>query len=104
MSTGAICQFIERTPGAWFLRIQRSPYGDSRRFDNKGPFATFNDAWQHRITTYPNPGVYEVTALPDCPHDLTSQQEGYEWHGLHCDRCGDFFPSNAFLRRISSAI
>jgi hypothetical protein len=88
MSTGAECNFIEKTPGRWYYKLQQYPYGYTEEYDEFGPFPTFAIANQHLDENHANPGGYSVQALPGCPHDLRRPNPYSSQYPEDCDRCG----------------
>lgn len=86
MSTGADCEFFEKTPGAWFYRIQKYPYGATEDYTTHGPFPTFVAARKHLDRHYANPGGWSVEALPGCKHDMLV--DGWRKGEKYCERCG----------------
>jgi hypothetical protein len=89
MSTGADCTIYEEPRRAWHYRIQRYPYGETREYDQHGPFPTFQAAHADLSRRYANPGGYARLALPGCPHDLVHPEDD-DW----CQRCGGHIRCN----------
>lgn len=65
MSTGADCVFIEKKPGQWYYNLQRYPYGDTKEYDEFGPFRSEEAANRHLRNHHANPGGYNVVYYED---------------------------------------
>jgi hypothetical protein len=96
MSTGAACRFYWARAGAappqMFYQLQGYPYGETSRYDEYGPFATFAAAYDHLHAHHANPGGFVLTPLPGCSHDVREalDEPGHTPTGYveSCRRCG----------------
>jgi hypothetical protein len=87
MSTGADCSFSETSPGVWYYKIQRWPYGEWPEYDKHGPFNSFSAARQHLDDNYANPGGWSVYPhIPDHIHEWIKDWDGKKFF---CDSCGE---------------
>ncbi len=82
MSTGADCQFVQRTNG-WYLRLQCWPYGENPDYDEYGPFKTQPEALAYLDNHFANPGGY--TSRPLASH-VCEQFDADGW----CVCCGNY--------------
>jgi hypothetical protein len=96
MSTGAECRFYEKTPGAWFYKLQDYPYGANESYTHYGPFGTFKIAHTHLNNHHANPGGFSIDHSFPCKHDLISLHPDCPWNAKECDRCGESWPSEEY--------
>ena len=77
MSSGADCQFIEKEPGRWTVKLQRWPYGDTDEYDTFGPFRSYSAAVAE-LNNHQNPGGWMTRIHPTAHvHEWETERGAY---------------------------